>query len=523
MRNMALIAAALLLAQTAQGDVISGLVFLDANGNGRYDEGERGVAEVPVSDGVSFVRTGPDGRYTIDAQVDSLLQPGAKAILTVSFPTGTWPTAGWFRRIDGEKDLKKVNFGLRKDIQKLPFLFIHATDAHVPRGGKNRFITFRKEMKLLADKVAFCIMTGDNVDNADVHSPKVAGGEYAFLAEETKDFPVPIFCVPGNHAPAGVNTKTGWDKDDPMYGYGLYWKHVGPMRWSFNYAGIHFAGIDYMDKADEKWTKGIPASAVAWLADDIRQLKPGTSIYLFVHDPRGSKAFDKLTKKHKLTNIFAGHSHTDETYSYAGIPCTISSSLGSADVDSDRSLGYRFVNVTQKGLKMFYKATGKPHAITIDSPRDFINYGNRRATPGIRPTDKIRGAFFDANGSIKRLTVKLGETQREVTFRRESLWCRFDAKLDVSADKNGKVALKVTVEDGKTNWSYSHNYRVLPVLKKTPVAEQGDQAVRELDHLSGHSYVVLAVILTISVIGMGWCFCAKAGTASRALLKSHFD
>ncbi|MHC4200051.1 MAG: peptidase associated/transthyretin-like domain-containing protein, partial [Planctomycetota bacterium] len=51
---------------------VSGVVYLDRNGNRRCDEGE-GLEGARVTDGVGFERTGPDGRYTITIEPDPLV------------------------------------------------------------------------------------------------------------------------------------------------------------------------------------------------------------------------------------------------------------------------------------------------------------------------------------------------------------------------------------------------------------------------------------------------------------------
>ena len=56
----------------------SGRVFDDADGNGRFDAGERGMAGVGVSDGRALVRTGVDGRYAlpaVDARTVFVIKP----------------------------------------------------------------------------------------------------------------------------------------------------------------------------------------------------------------------------------------------------------------------------------------------------------------------------------------------------------------------------------------------------------------------------------------------------------------
>ena len=48
---------------------VTGVVFDDANGNGTRDEGEDGVSGVSVSDGVTVVETGADGRYSLEIDI----------------------------------------------------------------------------------------------------------------------------------------------------------------------------------------------------------------------------------------------------------------------------------------------------------------------------------------------------------------------------------------------------------------------------------------------------------------------
>lgn len=63
--------------------ILRGVVFLDANGNGVRDAGERGVADVAVSNGSDVVRTGADGRYALPAlegQTVFVIKPAGYAL-----------------------------------------------------------------------------------------------------------------------------------------------------------------------------------------------------------------------------------------------------------------------------------------------------------------------------------------------------------------------------------------------------------------------------------------------------------
>ncbi|MCB0688728.1 MAG: hypothetical protein KDC53_19450, partial [Saprospiraceae bacterium] len=49
----------------AQEVIARGKVYLDANGNGTYDDGESGLAGIKVSNGRDVIKTDHLGKYTI--------------------------------------------------------------------------------------------------------------------------------------------------------------------------------------------------------------------------------------------------------------------------------------------------------------------------------------------------------------------------------------------------------------------------------------------------------------------------
>ena len=345
----------------APAEPVTGRVFVDSNANGRLDSGEKGLADVPITDGVSFVRTDVDGTYRIDATLDPLIQPVHRPIVSVCFPSGYWPTTGWFRRVEPTADAGAIDFALRPDAQPLPFVFVHATDAHVPRGGPGKFAGFRQDMTRLAKRVRFCVLTGDNVSMSDRRPPDQARDEFNMLADQVRDFPVPMFLTPGNHDVAGVEAEEGWTGDEDDFAYGLHWKTVGPLRWSFNYGGVHFVGIDFATREGQTWKWGIPQSAVDWLARDLAMVEPETRVILFVHYPQGPDKFTAVLKRHNVVRIFAGHAHQIHTTNFQGIGLTLSGSLSEIHPEHVKEFlpGYRIVTVTEDALETQYVATGK--------------------------------------------------------------------------------------------------------------------------------------------------------------------
>ena len=55
----------LTLGVAGQPDQTRGVVFLDADGDGARDPGERGLAGIVVSDQIAVTTTGAEGRYAL--------------------------------------------------------------------------------------------------------------------------------------------------------------------------------------------------------------------------------------------------------------------------------------------------------------------------------------------------------------------------------------------------------------------------------------------------------------------------
>ncbi len=294
---------------------ISGRVMLDANGNGKIDAGDKGLANVLVSDGIQFVRTAADGSYTLKIADDPLIPYKPAQVVTVCWPSGFWPVARRFhaRRADIQPG-QSVDFLLREQQQSLPFTFAHGSDPHDNVCGGDLFAA---DIAAMAKQVKFCVMTGD-LGYADRRS---AEKMFTSLRDATRRFPIPMLHAPGNHDICDIHT-TKWSEKDPLAGYGPYTKYLGPLRYSFNFAGIHFVALDWARIMDDgKLQTGVPDIVIDWIQKDLAQLKPGTRTFVFMHhDFRhdDDKFWDVLVK-HNVERVIAGHSHRNKEETRRGI------------------------------------------------------------------------------------------------------------------------------------------------------------------------------------------------------------
>jgi len=421
--------------QQASAGRVAGRVFIDTNGDGVFNAPDRPAAAVTVTDGFNVVRTDHAGLYAIDAGVQPPVSESSYPIVSVSFPSGAWPKDNWFRRIVSNVDANQVDFPLRSQDQPATFLFIHGTDSHLPRGGTDKFVEFGKEVRQLGQAVAFCVLTGDDPDQSDHRPFDQAQAEWKIVNDMFHSISRPLFVVPGNHDAAGTTT-TGWDQTNPMFGYGFFRHFIGPVRWSFNYGGVHFAGVDFLHVQDKKWVWGVGDQAAEWLDRDLGLAPAGTRKVVFVHSPLGDK-FAQVVRKHKVDQIYAGHTHKVTVDTYQGADLFVSGSVGNIyGGKPNPQIGYRLIRVEPKAIRSVFKTTGQDFAIEIQSPPT-----SGRLAQGAA----IGGTFLDPGGKVHSLTVTLAGKPARVTINKGKQFSSFQAVLDASDMPAGPCKLEVVV------------------------------------------------------------------------------
>jgi len=290
---------------------VAGRVFIDRNANGKCDNGEA-VEGVRVTDGVDFVTTDARGRYTITIKGDPLVPYLPSRTVSVCWPDGTWPIQhgrggiwSWWARLKDIKDAAKVDFRLAPRKAKLPVCVAFGTDPHDSLRREQNNI-FRDEVARAGNHATFALMCGDlgylGFGNAD--------RDYTDIRKYTNEFPVLMMHCIGNHDVVGAHSKW-WKSPHELAGNGAFIKYLGPIRWSFDHAGVHFVGVDWM-LIDEKGhiQCGLADSAIDWLEKDLKSVAKGTPVYFFNHQPWSPhERFYKVCAKYGVKLCLGGHSH----------------------------------------------------------------------------------------------------------------------------------------------------------------------------------------------------------------------
>ena len=258
----------------AQRGDVSGVAFIDANGNGIRDNGERGLANVVVSNQDAVVATDASGVYR--------LPRGANSVLFVSVPDGYRTVGGFWRRMD--ETTATVDFPLAPITRSREFTFIHASDTHIAPAVLARTQRFRA----LADSLnpAFVIITGDLVKDALRVGEAEAAGYYDLFRREVALFKSPVWTVPGNHENFGIERdKSKVSTAHPLYGRKMYHPYQGPDYYSFNFGGVHFVGLNTVG-IDDQWYYGhVDSPQLAWLERDLGLVPPTMPVVTFNHIP----------------------------------------------------------------------------------------------------------------------------------------------------------------------------------------------------------------------------------------------
>jgi hypothetical protein len=324
-----------------------GVVFDDANGNGRRDPGEAGVPGVAVSDQFKVRVTAADGSFDFE-EVNGLHFDAQ--VIFVSVPDG-WAPSGpfWHPQTKQVQVRQQHDFGLRRTPAAGEFTFLHASDTHLDTASLPRMQRLRALVE--QQRPAFVLISGDLIRDALRVGEAPARAQYEMLRAELAKFPVPVWTVPGNHEIFGIERHQSLvSREHPLFGKKMYRHYLGPDYFSFTYGDVHFVGLDTVDVSDLWYYGHVDPAQLAWLERDLAAVPPGTPVVTFNHIPlasavEGLRGFTEdepaptlirmggkmqfrhvvsnpgavlavIQKNHRLEIALGGHFHTRETIAY---------------------------------------------------------------------------------------------------------------------------------------------------------------------------------------------------------------
>ena len=254
--------------------MVSGVVFVDANANGVRDRNERGLAGVAVSNQDAVVTTDASGAFRLPTR--------GQGIVFVSVPDGYRAVGRFWRTV--VDTTSSLAFPLATVARASAFTFVHASDTHIAPASLDR----TRRLRTLVDSLApaFVLITGDLVRDALRVGETEATGYYGMFVRETGAFRTPVWTVPGNHENFGIEREQSHvSPTHPLYARGMYHHYLGPDYYSFTYAGVHFVGLNTVD-IDDMWYYGhVDSLQLAWLERDLALVPADIPVVTFDHIP----------------------------------------------------------------------------------------------------------------------------------------------------------------------------------------------------------------------------------------------
>lgn len=333
MKHFATVFLLIVLSSTAMAQY-TGTVFVDANENGLFDEGEKVLNDISVSDGLNVTQTDNKGSY---------LLPGhpKERFIFITTPSGYKTNNAYYCRIEKGKTnydfaLYPYHGGIKKDGTHK---FIHISDTEISeKEGHDNWVNNLRGYSA-NEGVAFIIHTGDicYIPGLDNHI-KIMN---SYNMVHTQVF----YCI-GNH-----------DLVKGAYGEEHFEELYGPSFYSFEVGNVHYIvtpmfGGDY-------WPSYRRKEVYQWIKNDLKYVSKDKAIYVFNHSIADDTETFRLNISdtesvdlvaHNLKAWLYGHWHVNHIHKHAktGVYSICSSTPIRGGIDHAAS-AFRVMTVDSKG------------------------------------------------------------------------------------------------------------------------------------------------------------------------------
>ncbi|MBO0952694.1 calcineurin-like phosphoesterase C-terminal domain-containing protein [Fibrella forsythiae] len=364
-------AAPVAVAHTYPATNVPGTITGRVLGNGK------GIANVAVTDGYSVVVTDKNGQYSLPAAA-------AAEFVYISLPAGyavphERGVAQFFQPITAKNGGLTADFKLEKlavDDRKHQFVVWADTQIISKKDGEQLKAQSAPDLRDLVasypkDSLFHGIGCGDLVwDHFEL---------YADYKEAIGMTGVPFFNVIGNH-------DLDLDARSDDYSAKTFKQQFGPTYYSFNRGQVHYVMLDdvFFIGTAKKYIGYLTENQLHWLEQDLKLVKPGTTVVVSLHIPTqtGHKRRENL-KEEELggsvsnrkqlyemlkpfnAHIMSGHTHVNEKWEEGSVMehvhGTVCGAWWTGPICSDGTpSGYAVYEVDGGDIRWYYKSTGKP-------------------------------------------------------------------------------------------------------------------------------------------------------------------
>lgn len=385
-----------------------GVVFHDANGNRKFDSGEKPLSGVRISNGEEIVKTNADGKYEIAVTDDTIvfvIKPsGWRTPLNENHlprfyynhkPKGSPPLKYLGVAPTGELP-KSIDFPLYEQQEPDQFKAILFGDPQ-PRDQKEiDYIGHDVVEELVGTDATFGVTLGDILFD-DLSLFESQARTIALLG-------IPWYNVIGNH---DIN----YDAKNDRISDETFERNFGPAYYSFDYGAVHFIVLDdvewsFPEGADKgRYRGGFGERQVEFVKNDLALIPDDQLVVLMMHIPltdvHDRHGLYRLIEKRPFSMSISGHTHklehkfVDKEDGWMGpephhhfVNVTVSGSWWSGATD-DRSIphtmcadgtpnGYSIISFDGSQYSLQYRAAGRSadYQVQIHAPEVVTAGGN---------------------------------------------------------------------------------------------------------------------------------------------------
>lgn len=297
----------------------AGVVFHDANANGKFDSGEKALAGIRVSNGVAIVKTDEQGRYSIDVDDDTIVFVVKPANWRTQLSEDQLPRFYYIHKPAGSPDSKyagvaptgplpkSIDFPLYPQEEPAEFKALLFGDPQPRNQEEVDFNTHDVIEELVGTDASFGVTLGDIVFD-DLTMFEAQAKAVALLG-------IPWYNVIGNHD-INYDAKNDRDSDE------TFERNFGPAYYSFDYGTVHFIVLDDIEWVVEtpgakgKYQGGLGKRQIEFVKNDLAIIPADQLVVLMMHIPLTDigdrKELYRLIEKRPACISISGHTHTHE-------------------------------------------------------------------------------------------------------------------------------------------------------------------------------------------------------------------
>lgn len=423
-------------------DTARGVVFEDANSNGKRDADERGMPGVVVSNQRDVVVTDEQGVWSLPATDDSIFFVVKPTGYMVPTNRNGLPQHYYIHKPEGSRDLfypgvkptgplpASIDFPLVPQDESGPFTAVLFADTQPESGQEVGYIREDILGEIQPGQATFGMTLGDIMfDHLDL---------FAQYNNAVGQLGIPFYNVIGNH-------DLNFDSPDDRNSDETYHRFYGPEYFSFNWGKAHFIVLDsikWLGREANKYEETIEPEQLEWLRKNLEHVPNDYLIVVCTHAPLWKQSggtitgidglFDALKDRPRVLSV-SGHTHLNNHHFFTAEDgwkgegtfhqnniATVCGSWWSgpkdvrgvpvADQRDGTPNGYVFLTVDGAEYSIRYKAAGMDpdHQMRVYAP------GTHRS--GTAPENRVLANIFDG---IRDATVEFslnGGEWRPMTF-----------------------------------------------------------------------------------------------------------